>query len=329
MTSGLTYPVRFEPIFKERLWGGRRIETVLGKPLPQGSLIGESWEIADHGNDVSRVTNGPLAGTTLRDLVRTGSAELFGPSGTAAGDGFPLLVKWIDAREKLSVQVHPPDGHPLLAPGERGKTECWFVVEAEPDATIYLGLRRGVDRAALQRELVRGTAEACLNVHPARAGDFFFVPAGVVHAIGGGVLLAEVQQSSDTTFRLYDWNRLDTATGQPRPLQIVEALDSIDFHAAPALPCPVRPGTLENHCVLLGEGQCPYFHVSWRRFEYAHEREAAGRCHVWICLDGHGCLHHDGQSMLFRRGDCLVLPAQARLVCEPAVTLQILDVRIP
>jgi len=330
MTGALDYPLRFAPIFKERIWGGRRIETVLGKPLPTGRPIGESWEISDHGDDVSRVTSGALAGATLRELVQGHATELLGSSVTSnCAGGFPLLVKWIDARDRLSLQVHPPGGHPRLPPGERGKTECWFIVDADPDAVIFLGLRRGVDRAALERELVRHTAESCLNVYPVRSGDFFFVPAGAVHAIGGGVLLAEVQQSSDTTFRLYDWNRVDAATGRPRPLQIQEALDSIDFRASSSLPCPAHDAPSGNERILLDERRCPYFHVAWRRISSRHEREPTGRCHIWICLGGSGWLHHDAGQAPIRRGDCLVLPAAARVLCEPADTLEILDVRIP
>ncbi len=330
MTRDLNYPLRFEPIFKERLWGGRRIETVLGKPLPADKLIGESWEVADHGQDISRATNGPLAGATLREIVHTRAAELFGPdSALPAAAGFPLLVKWIDARERLSVQVHPPDGHPRLPPGEHGKTECWFVVDAGPSAKIYLGLRRGLDRATLERELVRGAAESCLNVYPARPGDFFFVPAGTVHAIGDDILLAEIQQSSDTTFRLYDWNRVDAATGRPRALQIQEALDSIDFRAPPPTPCSagsVGPG---GERLLLGADQCRYFHVAWRRLSSRHTRDAAGRCHVWVCLNGRGAMRYGSESVAVRRGDCLVLPATACLVCEPATPLEILDAWVP
>ncbi len=286
MNDTLNYPLTFEPIFKERIWGGRRIETVLGKHLPSDKPIGESWEISDHGTSCSVVSNGHLRGESLRELISQSAEQLLGAAALPrlaqygpAPFRFPLLVKWIDARKKLSVQVHPPDGHPRLPPGEQGKTECWFVADAEPGAEIYLGLRRGIDRAALLHELHRGTVDRCLNVFPAQPGDFYFVPAGTPHAIGAGVLLAEIQQTSDTTYRLFDWNRVDPSTGRPRELQIEAAIDSIDFSLPQASKVTGQacasyiPGSStksdqfplsSSETQLLGPNDCAYFSLSRR-----------------------------------------------------------------
>lgn len=333
MANEVNYPLRFEPIFKERIWGGRRLETALGKELPAGKLIGESWEISNHGDDSSVIANGPLRGRTLRELMQTAPESLLGDNASPrdaqvsnSSLQFPLLVKWIDAREKLSIQVHPPDDHPRLPPGERGKTECWFVVGAEPGSEIYLGLRRGIDRAALLHELSRGTVDRCLSVLPARPGDFFFVPAGTPHAIGAGVLLAEIQQTSDTTFRLFDWNRIDPATGRPRKLQIEEALDSINFHADTSVFDSTAAHTAATFRItLLSPDQCPYFALSWRRFVAVENFAEPERCHVLVCLCGSGAIVGGAERILVKRGDSLLLPSGGKFTCEPLPTLELLD----
>jgi mannose-6-phosphate isomerase len=334
MSMQVNYPLRFEPICKERIWGGHRLESVLGKQLPPDKQIGESWEICDHGQDVSIVANGPLRGRTLRDLLSESGSHLLGEalaaqrSRQATSPQFPLLVKWIDAHENLSIQVHPPDGHPLLPSGENGKTECWLVVAAEPGAEIYLGLRRGIDRPTFVRELARGIVRYCLNVFPARAGDFFFVPAGTPHAIGAGILLAEIQQSSDTTFRLFDWNRLDPATGRPRELQIEQALASIDFQAAPPVTRRVPDASGPNSTTLLSGDQCPYFTVDWRRVTTTETVGDSARGTALVCLAGAAKLNGGGESMDLGAGDCVLLPAMGRFDCEPATSVEFLEARI-
>jgi mannose-6-phosphate isomerase len=183
------YPLSFEPILKRLIWGGRRLETVLGKRLGDGSDYAESWEVSDHGEDVSKVADGPLAGATLRQLLRERPTELLG-SALATHRQFPLLVKFIDAHQVLSVQVHPDDerGHSLA--GDNGKTETWVVIHAEPGSVIYAGLNPGVTRADFAHAIETGTVEPLLHRFPARPGDCIFIPAGTVHAIGAGVMLA-------------------------------------------------------------------------------------------------------------------------------------------
>ncbi|MFH0910448.1 MAG: type I phosphomannose isomerase catalytic subunit [Planctomycetota bacterium] len=219
----MDYPLRFQPILQERVWGGECLARRAGRAA--AGPVGESWEIVDHGADASRVRNGPLAGRTLRELLREAPVALAGEAANARGLGrFPLLLKLIDARERLSVQVHPDDAQAAQrAPGELGKTEAWYILEADPGATIWQGVRPGVTRDSLRRALERGTLEECLGRFEAAPDRVFFLPAGTVHALGGGVRLAEIQETSDITYRLFDWNRAGL-DGRPRPLQVEEAL---------------------------------------------------------------------------------------------------------
>jgi mannose-6-phosphate isomerase len=208
------YPLRFRPILRRYIWGGRKLGELLGKPLGEGDDYAESWEICDRGEDQSVVADGPLAGTTLHDLVTQRGPELLGNHHVQPR--FPLLFKFLDARRTLSVQVHPDDAAAAqLAPPDLGKTEAWVVLAAEPGSVIYAGLKRGFDRALLEREAARGTCELCLHRFEPRVGDCVFLRAGTVHALGAGLLVAEIQQASDTTFGCstgIDW----APDGQPR-----------------------------------------------------------------------------------------------------------------
>lgn len=219
----MLYPLTFQPTFKERVWGGRTLQQLYDKALPPDVPIGESWEIADRPDDESRITNGPLAGRSLRWLMQQHQAEVLGDAAPAGGDRFPLLCKILDAREKLSLQVHPPA--PEL--GEP-KTEMWYIAEAEPGAQLYVGLKRGISREQFERDLQRGTVADCFHTVTVRAGDVMFLPSGRVHAIGAGLVIFEIQQNSDTTFRVFDWNRVGL-DGKPRELHIEQSLQSIDF----------------------------------------------------------------------------------------------------
>jgi mannose-6-phosphate isomerase len=220
---GALYPLTFEPVFKPRVWGGRTLETLYGKQLPSSGPIGESWEISDRPGDESLIANGPLAGRSLRWLMEQHGAEVVGDTPPAPGGRFPLLCKILDARDKLSLQVHPPS--PAL--GEP-KTEMWYIARADPGAQLFVGLRRGVTRDRFEDALREGTVEACFHRIAVSSGDTMFLPSGRVHAIGAGLVIFEIQQNSDTTFRVFDWNRLGL-DGKPRDLHVAESLQSIDF----------------------------------------------------------------------------------------------------
>jgi len=222
------YPLIFQPVFKERIWGGRELERLYGKKLPPGAVIGESWEISDRPGDASVIANGPLAGKDLRWLMTQHAAEVLGNAKPAAAGRFPLLCKILDARDKLSLQVHPPANQAAELGGEP-KTEMWYIADAAPDASLYAGLKHDVTRAAFEKKIADGSVAECFHRIPVCAGDTMFLPSGRVHAIGAGLVIFEIQQNSDTTYRVFDWNRVGL-DGQPRELHIAQSLASIDFN---------------------------------------------------------------------------------------------------
>jgi mannose-6-phosphate isomerase len=224
----MLYPFTFQPVFKERVWGGRELERLYGKKLPPGAVIGESWEISDRPGDASVIANGKFAGKNLRWLMEYHAAEIFGSAKPAAEGRFPLLCKILDAREKLSLQVHPPAGNAAELRGEP-KTEMWFIADAAPDASLFVGLKRGVTRAEFEKKIADGSVADCFHRIPVKAGDTMFLPSGRVHAIGGGLVIFEIQQNSDTTYRVFDWNRVGL-DGRPRELHVAQSLASIDFN---------------------------------------------------------------------------------------------------
>ncbi len=229
----MLYPFTFQPIYKERVWGGRRLAELYGKDLPPAVPIGESWEITDRPEGVSVITNGPLAGKSLRWLMENHAAELLGPAKPQHGR-FPLLVKILDAQDDLSLQVHPP-AHKAVELGGEAKTEMWYFTQTTPTAQIYVGLKPGVTREEFERKVQAGTVADCFHQHTVKAGDAMFLPSGRVHALGAGSVLFEIQQNSDTTYRVFDWNRVGL-DGKPRDLHLAQALASIDFtDFAPAL----------------------------------------------------------------------------------------------
>src|ERR1035437_7807604 len=224
----MLYPLTFQPIFKERIWGGRELERLYAKKIPAGTPIGESWEISDRPGDASVIANGPLAGKNLRWLMENHAHELLGDAKPASENRFPLLIKILDAREKLSLQVHPPASNAAELKGEP-KTEMWFIADAAPGAELFVGLKRDVTRAEFEKKISDGSVAECFHRVPVRAGDTMFLPSGRVHAIGDGLVIFEIQQNSDTTYRVFDWNRV-SLDGQPRELHIAQSLASIDFN---------------------------------------------------------------------------------------------------
>jgi mannose-6-phosphate isomerase len=305
-------PIQFHPLIRPLVWGGRRLGEDLGKQLPPGEACGESWEISDHASHASVVDGGTLNGQTLRQLMH-GPAWLLG-QGAGQYSIFPWLMKFLDARDWLSVQVHPDEeAVKRLWPGEGAKTESWFVLDALPESRIYAGLQPGVDEAVLRAALAEGSVADCLHSFHPRPGDCLFLPAGTVHAVGGGVLLAEVQQTSDATFRLFDWNRRD-AQGRSRTLHIEQALACIDYRQGPVTPIAARgypqalaeAGSAEPVCQRLV--QCPYFVL-----EYIRETEVfelpGGSLQVLVGLHGRGWVQGAMERVRIKCGRTLLLPA--------------------
>jgi mannose-6-phosphate isomerase len=227
------HPLLFAPVYRRYVWGGRRFATSLGRSIPAGDDFAESWELVDRAADQSVVAAGPLRGKTLGELVHSHGPDLLGRH--APLPRFPLLFKFLDACRDLSVQVHPDDARAArLSPPDRGKTEAWYVIDAAPGSRIYAGLRTGTTRAALAAAIEEGRCGEVLHSFEPQAGDCVFIPAGTVHAIGAGLLVAEIQQSSDVTYRLFDWNRV-SADGRPRPLHVAAGLEAVT-HFEPVIP---------------------------------------------------------------------------------------------
>ncbi len=305
-------PLRLLPLFKQRPWGGQRLANLWRKQNQSTTGWAESWEVVDLGEDQSRVHGGPFDGRSLHDLVCEHPDELLGRH--AACGQFPLLFKFLDAAETMSVQVHPNDAQAAtLAPGQHGKSEAWLILAAEPNRRLFVGLRSGVDRATLEQHLAAGTVEQCLHSIPARVGDVISVPAGTVHAIGAGVALAEIQQPSDVTFRLFDWNRRDTH-GRLRPLHVESALQCIDFTCGPVSPLAPQQLAAANG---LSEELIRTEHFVWRCHKQAtHFRlPEEDRCRILSLIDGHAQIVSSTGREPLAAGESLVIPA----ACGPVV----------
>lgn len=321
-------PLTFAPILKQIRWGGRRLGDVLGKPIGDASDYAESWELVDHGDDQSVVIAPPdseVAGWTLASLVQDHAADLFGVASERTQ--FPLLIKFLDASDRLSVQVHPDD---MLAkqfdPVENGKTEAWVILDAEPGAVLYAGLKEGVTESELRDALAEGTVETLLHTIEVKAGDCVFIPAGTIHAIGEGVLLAEVQQASDMTFRLYDWGRLG-ADGEPRPLHIEESIRATDWQRGPV--DPVVPDVISDgdnrHEHLVA---CEFFQIDRLTTKRDLTLPTSQTARVLIGIEGEGTLASDDvPEQKFGRGRTILIPANCTATIRGAMTF--LDVAVP
>ncbi len=299
------YPLRFKPILRRAVWGGRRLETSLNKRLPPGDDWAESWEICDIEASQSIVESGPLAGMSLRRLVLDRGPELLGIQHRPQ-PRFPLLVKFLDATQTLSVQVHPDDTHAgKIMPPEVGKTEAWVVMESTPQSNVYAGLQPGVDRATLATAIRDGRSEQCLHVLRPSPGDCLFLPAGTVHSLGEGTLVVEIQQPSNLTYRLFDWNRLGPE-GRPRPLHVEQALDVIDFGRGPVF--PQQPCATDRRQVTRLVA-CDHFII--HRWDFDAPLSAGGdqQCHVIVVLDGVVQVDGDSAAEPLAKGGTILLPA--------------------
>ncbi len=323
------YPLRFEPICQYRLWGGRRLAELLRDPLPGDGPIGEAWLLSDRDDHPSRVADGPLKGRTIAQLLEQSPEQLLGK---LAGrfSRFPLLLKFLDAREMLSVQVHPSDLQTDYLPaGERGKTEAWVVLEAEPESRIYAGLKPGTTADDLRHALASRTVAGHLASFTPKRGDSVFLQAGTVHSLGGGLVVFEVQENSDVTFRLYDWDRVDAKTGQPRALQVDPAIACIDF--AQGAVVPVVP-VVEAAKPLLRERlfDCEHFEL-WRcHSESPFIVGAPGTPRVLVCIAGAGQLEHNAGIYDVGNGDVVLLPAVVGS-CDfrPRGAVSVLEIALP
>jgi mannose-6-phosphate isomerase len=331
------YPLRFEPRFRRYLWGGHRLAEVLGKPIGDQSAA-ESWEIVDHGEDQSVVKYGPFAGQTLRQLIAERGGALLGHrllerlSSTDLPpylrSRFPLLLKFLDANQPLSVQVHPNDRFAAtLTPPDLGKTEAWYIVHADPGAKIYAGLAHGVTKAKFVDAIEHNEIESVLHCFQPRQGDCVFIRAGTIHAIGAGLLIAEVQQASDTTFRVYDWGRVDQ-NGEPRSLHIEQAIKATDFELGPVDSQPPTPAGDHPRQTLV---DCDKFVMNRHKPTGPVEYLGDGRFRILTVTKGSIRVIGEPSGKPLKRGETVLLPAclDATDVIPASEEVEILEISVP
>ena len=329
MSQEASYPLRFEPICQYRLWGGQRLAGLLGTPLPNDGPFGEAWLLSDRDDHASIVANGALKGQTLPQIMVHFRDELMGRIAQRF-PRFPLLLKFLDARQMLSVQVHPgytDRGH--LSATSQAKTEAWVVLEAGPKSRVYAGLKAGFTVDAVRVAVAGGSLPDLLNLISPEIGDAIFIPAGTVHSLGDDVVVFEIQQNRDTTFRLYDWDHIDSNTGKPRALQVDQALACIDITSSGAGRIhPVLEIVASPKRELLFD--CEFFRL--RRFcgSVPFEVGERGMPRVLVCVDGVGRIEHDGVAYSICKGEVWLLPAAVgALVFQPNPGVTLLEASIP
>ncbi len=316
------YPLKFTKVLKEKIWGGREFEDYLGIPLTPGVLFGESWEVSAHPNGPSVVAEGDWAGRSLPDLVAEFGPQLLGKALHERFSGqFPLLIKYLDIHDKLSIQVHPDDTYALAHEGEFGKSECWYVLKASADAALILGMAPGVTKEVFAERSRAGRWDGLFREVEVAAGDFIHVVPGTVHAsLRGSVLIAEIQQNSDTTYRIYDFDRLEN--GKLRPLHLDKALDVIEFDQPPRLS---RAGTRDRipqtGAVLEPLVADPQYRVDRLDVNGTFAEPVEDCFKVFGILEGGGAIVHAGKAWLVEEGQTWLLPAGLKVVLQGEFTV--------
>jgi mannose-6-phosphate isomerase len=327
MSKTALYPLLFKPIYQYRLWGGRRLANLLTEPLPDGP-VGEAWILSDRDDHASEVTNGELKGKTLPELFKNYQKELMGER-AGIFEKFPLLLKFLDAKDVLSVQVHPSDDQKKYIPkGDSGKTEAWVVLETGAKSLIYAGLEPGTDEATLRKALDENKVDKYVHCFTPKLGDGVFIHSGTVHTLAD-VVVFEIQENSDTTYRLYDWNRVDEKTGKPRELQIDKAIACIDFNITNV--SPVKP-IIENSGPVKREQYFNDEHFTLDcirtvlKFDIATKNEPR----ILICTHGVAQVEHEKTKYPVKKGDVMLLPASvASVTVLPQGEITLLEASIP
>ncbi|MBT8274346.1 MAG: mannose-6-phosphate isomerase [Bacteroidia bacterium] len=320
--SETLYPLKFAPIFKDRIWGGSKLESVLNKPL-ESNQVGESWEISAVEGDISIVSNGPLKGTSLKSLLETYQSDLIGKKNYALFQNqFPLLIKFIDAKEDLSIQLHPNDDLAKKRHNSFGKTEMWHVMQADDDANLIVGFKEKISAEIYTKHLNEKSLPEILNYESVKAGDTYFIEVGRVHAIGAGILLAEIQQTSDVTYRVYDWDRVD-ADGNARELHNDLALDAINFEMKANFKVDYEKKTNFSNLMV----ECPFFTTNYLPLSSKLNKiNATDSFLIYICIDGELKVETDHYSVQLKKGETVLIPAAIRafrLYAENAKLLEI------
>lgn len=300
-----SYPLQFEPILKERIWGGEKLKTILNKPITS-KITGESWELSTVEGDVSVVSNGELKGKSLMELINEIPNEILGTQVYKRfGKQFPLLFKYLDAREDLSIQVHPNDKLAKERHNSFGKTEMWYVTQADDDSRIIVGFKENSSKEEYLKHLNDKTLISILDTVKAKPGDVFFLETGTVHAIGAGLVIAEIQQTSDITYRLYDFDRKD-AQGNTRELHVDLALDAINYNKVDT---QKKYGTKANTSNVMVD--CPYFTTNFLPLENKLEVSKSGETFtVYMCIEGSFEIEYDGFKNTYIKGDTILVPAE-------------------
>ena len=321
------YPLKFIPQYKDKIWGGKKLREFLGK-AGASDTVGESWEISGYNDSISVVENGFLAGNDLQELIEVYMGDLVGDKiFDRFGYEFPILIKFIDATEKLSIQVHPNDELALRRYNTHGKTEMWYIIQAEKNSELIVGFNKALDKKTYISHLENKTLDDILNYVKIYAGDVVFLPAGRVHAIGAGVLLAEIQQTSDLTYRIYDFDRLDAA-GRPRELHTELAVDAIDYNYYKNI-------KTEYSCQLNEPSEltkCKYFTVNMLHFNERIERDflSLDSFVIYMCLDGEFNIdYYENETIKIRKGESVLIPAELKnIYLNPLKEARILEIYI-
>ncbi|WP_282031702.1 type I phosphomannose isomerase catalytic subunit [Winogradskyella eximia] len=301
------YPLKFNPVYSYRIWGGDKLKTVLNKDYTQDS-IGESWEISDVENNETLVSEGPLKGKSLKELITEFKGELVGDNVYKTfGNDFPLLIKFIDAKTPLSIQVHPSNELAKERHNSFGKNEMWYVMEAEEGAELIIGFNKTTNKDNYQKHLNNSTLRNILNIEKVDKGDTFYIPTGRVHAIGAGVLLAEIQQTSDITYRIYDYDRIDKTTGKKRELHTDLALNAIDFNFYEDYRSRYsKEINSENELVNSPYFKTNFLHIKGEMFRDLKQLDSFV---IYICVEGILQMSYKNQNISLKKGETILIPA--------------------
>lgn len=319
------YPIKFLPILKERLWGGTKLKEVLGKPI-ENDITGESWELSGVKGDVSMVVNGVLSGKSLQELIDTYPEELLGKSVFERfGNEFPILIKFIDAKQDLSIQLHPNDELAKERHDSFGKTEMWYVMDANDDANLIVGFNKDVTKKEYSESLKNDSLLDLLNYETVKEGDTFFINTGKIHAIGAGVLLAEIQQTSDITYRVFDFNRKDK-NGNLRELHTEMALDAMDYKKKDDFKVnyPAKPDTVNSMV------DCPYFKTNYINLTQDLEQDVTARDSftIFMCVSGSATIHNDFGTESIKKGETILISASTNKIQIKTNSARLLEVTV-
>lgn len=327
MLKNQLYPLKFSPIIKEKIWGGDKLKSKLNKPTSGLVKPGESWEISSVEGDISVVANGPLKDTTLVELIENYKGELVGQKVyNKFGTNFPLLIKFIDANADLSIQVHPDDKLAQKRHNSFGKTEMWYVVDADEDATLITGFNQALDKKKFQEIFNDGRINEVLNKETANKDDVFFIPAGRIHTIGKGILIAEIQQTSDITYRIYDFDRVDSH-GNKRELHVKDALDAIDYsHQANYR----TEYSKDAEVVEIIQNQYFATHRIATKNKTVRDYKDIDSCIILMCIEGDGHIETSNSKINYTLGETILIPnLYNSVIIQPNIKSKFLEVFIP